>query len=279
MAKGPPRAQRAARPRGARASALGASGAGAPATCWVMQWMLPPPSRISRAGTPTTSRPGTARRASPAAASSRRSSSSGTTTRVVGDVEVHVGAGEPVAGAARLGPGGRVDAAPPPRSVMDSGPGWWSRWTSSGRPRRRRRLEPARGRRARSRAAGRSRSSVQVSATTPGRGEAGEVVDVAVGLVLERRRRRARSPSRRRGGRAGARSICSRRQRGLRLGLSRHSSVVRQRALAVDVDRAALEHERRAVAVGALDLEHLAARPRRRGPTGRRGRRRGRPRR
>ena len=29
-------------------------------------------------------------------------------------------------------------------------------------------------------------------------------------------------------------------------------------ALAVDVDRAALEHERRAVAVGAFDLEHLA---------------------
>jgi hypothetical protein len=27
-------------------------------TCWVMQWMLPPPSRISRAGTPTIWRSG-----------------------------------------------------------------------------------------------------------------------------------------------------------------------------------------------------------------------------
>ena len=29
-------------------------------TCWVMQWMLPPPRRISRAGMPTTSRSGKA---------------------------------------------------------------------------------------------------------------------------------------------------------------------------------------------------------------------------
>ena len=42
------------------------------------------------------------------------------------------------------------------------------------------------------------------------------------------------------------------REAGLRFWFSRHSSVAMQRALAVDVDRAALEDERRAVAVGAL---------------------------
>ena len=39
-------------------------------TCWVMQWMLPPPSRISRAGTPTTSRSGKQPRRTSAACSS-----------------------------------------------------------------------------------------------------------------------------------------------------------------------------------------------------------------
>ena len=46
-------------------------------TCWVMQWMLPPPRRISRAGTPTTSRSGKTRRRIAAASSSWRGSSSG----------------------------------------------------------------------------------------------------------------------------------------------------------------------------------------------------------
>ena len=50
-------------------------------TCWVMQWTLPPPSRISRAGTPTTSRSGKVSARIAAASSSRRSSSSGITTR------------------------------------------------------------------------------------------------------------------------------------------------------------------------------------------------------
>ena len=95
----------------------------------------------------------------------------------------------------------------------------------------------------------------------PGPGEAGEVVDVAVGLVFEDagaepdhllrpeivEQRPARS----------ARCESS----GLRFGLSRHSSVRQHRTLAVDVDRAALEHERRPVAVVAFDLQHLGGDP------------------
>ncbi len=50
-------------------------------TCWVMQWMLPPPSRISRAATPTTSRSGNRVANRSRAAASVRSSSSGATTR------------------------------------------------------------------------------------------------------------------------------------------------------------------------------------------------------
>src|SRR6185295_3015873 len=48
-------------------------------TCCVMQWMLPPPNRISRAGTPTTLRPGKARLSFAAAALSVRGSSNGMT--------------------------------------------------------------------------------------------------------------------------------------------------------------------------------------------------------
>jgi len=47
--------------------------------CWVMQWMLPPPSRISRAGTPTTRRPGNRSCRRRAASESVRASSSGMT--------------------------------------------------------------------------------------------------------------------------------------------------------------------------------------------------------
>ena len=61
---------------GSQTSAPSAAG-----TCCVMQWMLPPPSRISRAGTPTTSRSGKQPRRISAASSSWRSSSSGITTR------------------------------------------------------------------------------------------------------------------------------------------------------------------------------------------------------
>jgi hypothetical protein len=46
-------------------------------TCWVMQWMLPPPRRISLAGTPTTSRSGNVSARMRAASSSRSWSRSG----------------------------------------------------------------------------------------------------------------------------------------------------------------------------------------------------------
>jgi putative phosphoribosyl transferase len=52
-------------------------------TCCVMQWILPPPSRISRAGTPTSSRSGKQRSSSSAASASQRLSRSGKTTREV----------------------------------------------------------------------------------------------------------------------------------------------------------------------------------------------------
>ena len=48
--------------------------------CCVMQWMLPPPSRISRDGMPMTLRPGNRRAMSAFACRSRRGSSSGITT-------------------------------------------------------------------------------------------------------------------------------------------------------------------------------------------------------
>ena len=89
---------------------------GTAGTCWVMQWMLPPPSRISRARHPTTSRSGEAagedlgRLLVVALVEQREHDAAG------GDVEVGVGGGEAVAGAARLGAGDRVARpAPPPR--------------------------------------------------------------------------------------------------------------------------------------------------------------------
>ena len=72
-------------------------------TCWVMQWMLPPPSRISRPGTPTTRRSGKdapqlrQRRRVGARVEQRHDDAA------IGDVEVRIRGGQPFAGAARLG--------------------------------------------------------------------------------------------------------------------------------------------------------------------------------
>ena len=134
-----------------------------------MQWTLPPPSRISRPGTPTTSRPGNTRRSLRSAAPSRRGSSSGTTIRLRAEVEVHVGGGQtrrPPRAAACPRPHRRPR---PPRVVMCSGPGWTQLVH----------LEAPAARVARAASAARSasreisycgslRSSVQVSTTSPG---------------------------------------------------------------------------------------------------------------
>ena len=52
-------------------------------TCWVMQWMLPPPSRISRASTPMTRARGSTRAAPRRPPRRVRGPAAGTTTRVV----------------------------------------------------------------------------------------------------------------------------------------------------------------------------------------------------
>jgi hypothetical protein len=83
-----------------------AAGAG---ICCVMQWMLPPPSNISRVSTPTTSRVGNSRlsagaRTVPALVVERHHDA------FVGDIEIDVGRRQPIAGPAR-GCRLRVDAA------------------------------------------------------------------------------------------------------------------------------------------------------------------------
>ena len=93
-----------------------------------------------------------------------------------------------------------------------------------------------------------------------GAGEAGEVVDVAVGLVLEDA---VAEPDHL----LGAEVVVERRlDRGaveLRVAVRVQQALLggQHRALAVDVDRAALEHERGAVAAVAFDLEHLRGDP------------------
>ena len=104
-------------------------------------------------------------------------------------------------------------------------------------------------------------SSLQVSSTTPGRAKQARLstwpsVSSVVDAAAE-----PDAPSRRRGSRAAparsARGVSS----GLRLRVEQALFGRQHRALAVDVDRAALEHDRRPVAVGALDLEHLGGDP------------------
>jgi isocitrate dehydrogenase len=68
-----------ASPWTSRRLTTGARRGRAAGTCWVMQWMLPPPSRISRPGTPTTRRSGNTRFNFAKAAASVRGSSSGIT--------------------------------------------------------------------------------------------------------------------------------------------------------------------------------------------------------
>ncbi len=93
-----------------------------------------------------------------------------------------------------------------------------------------------------------------------GPGEAGEVVDVAVGLVFVDA---AAEPDHL----LGAEVLVQRRldllarELGVAVAVEQALLGDQHRALAVDVDRAALEHDRRPVAVGCFDLEHLAGDP------------------
>ena len=72
--------------------------------CWVMQWMFPPPSRISRAGMPTTSRSGNSRRSVASAARIVRISKQRRDHPAVRDVEVDVRGRQTVTGTARQRP-------------------------------------------------------------------------------------------------------------------------------------------------------------------------------
>ena len=154
-------------------------------TCWVMQWMLPPPRRISRAGTPTTSRSGKARR--------RIAAASVVVARVeqrvddprVAEVEVDVGGGQAVAGrgAAACPRAASTPSASSAESLQRAGEG--SSTTS-----KRAAAGVGRGFEPLARVAGDRVLGVVLvvgpgQQHDPGPGEAGEVVDVAVGLVFE----------------------------------------------------------------------------------------------
>ena len=87
--------------------------------------------------------------------------------------------------------------------------------------------------------------------------EAGEVVHVAIGLVL---RHAAAEPDHPLGAEVLEQHPLDLRTRaaGVAVGVQQALFGAQHRALAVDVDRAALEHDRRRVARAALHLEHLA---------------------
>ena len=248
-------------------------------TCCVMQWMFPPPRRISRAGTPTTSRPGNC---------PRRISQHLVVVALVEQRDDHARRADVEVRVRRRRGGPRRAAAACPRrsstppassSVMRIGPGIGSSITSSARPR----ASVAAASRARASreiaCCGSAGSSQTVQRDDAGAQEARDVVDVPVGLVVEDAAPEPDHPLDRRGTRRSSSSICSRVE--LRVAVVVQQALLgrEQRALAVDVDRAALEHERRAVAVRALDLRDLRARRGRPGPTGSTGRPRGRPRR
>ena len=198
-------------------------------TCWVMQWTLPPPSRISRPGTRTTRRPGKSA-AYVASGRARRAGrrAAGTTTTPVADVEVHVGAGHPLARrAAACVP---VDGVDPAAScVGDRAAG---RAGAAGRPRARRPRASVVERSTLERL--RRERVLRVGGVVgPGQDDDARARRSAPGCRRGRRSRRGATPARepddllqRRGGRRGTASISARVRSGLRLGLSRHSSVV-----------------------------------------------------
>jgi hypothetical protein len=86
--------------------------------------------------------------------------------------------------------------------------------------------------------------------------EAGEVVDVAVRLVVDDA---APEPDDALGAEVVAQHALdlAARKRGVAVGVEQALFCCQHSALAVDVDRAALEHDRCAVALDAFDFEHL----------------------
>ncbi len=180
-------------------------------SCWVMQWNEPPPAsraRSPRDGRPMTLRSGNSRCERLDRVLARTACRRSARRRAVGDEEVHVGGrarrrrlrlgtrpGQGMRMTSSLRPAASVAAASAARDLVPA-PRRWDR-------RRRRRLADDAAR----------------------RDEAGEVVDVAVGVVVAAGRRRARGPSWRRTLRA-ARLRPAPSVQPLRLGLSRNCRVV-----------------------------------------------------
>ncbi len=153
-------------------------------TCWVMQWMFPPPSRISRPGTPTTLRSGNTRFSSRDGPRIRARIQQRHHDAAIGDVEIRIGRRQPRHPPRAAAMPRRYCTPAASAAVIFSGPGEGSLCTLSLRPRA-------------SRAAcSRSSASLDTAhcriALVGGVGqahlarprEAGQVVDVAIGLVV-----------------------------------------------------------------------------------------------
>ena len=190
-----------------------------------MQCTLPPPRRISRPGTVRTRRSGKSLAYVSTAASSWRVVEHRQDDDPVAEIAVDVRAGQPVAAAPRARAGHQVE---PVRlglgRIQRSGLVQLDDLEATGRGH----PSPTRGfpaRRALRAYCGSEVSSVQVKATTPGAMKRAKL-STWPSVSSSRRRAGARSPGRRARWSPRTASISSRVRSGLRLGLSRHSSVV-----------------------------------------------------
>ena len=216
------RAARGITAGGARTPRSGVAAAGC---CWVTQWNAPRPQTRSTALMPTTVRPGNSARSVASALRVARAAEHRHQHGGVADVEVRVRRRQALPSYVdRLGIGRVTMRSAPSVGVahraqaIGSCPrsGAWfasSRVVLDDRHHRRR------------------------------RDEAGEVVDVAVGVVADDAVAEPEHPPRAEVVAQRLLDLAARASCGLRFGLSRHASVVSSVPRAVDVDRAALEHD------------------------------------
>ena len=140
-------------------------------TCWVMQWMLPPPSRISRAGDADhlAARGSSARRIAAGLARRGARRAAGRRRGALAEVEVHVGGGEAVAGRGAAWCPAPASTPAASSALIVSGPGEGSMTTSKRRPRASVAASSRRSASSEIACWGSDSSSLQVSRTTPGR--------------------------------------------------------------------------------------------------------------